>query len=93
MFFDFSRTSNTICPALLGDKQIAIKVDAPLMSWIVDYLTGRPQYMCLQHCVSDRVVSDTRTPQGTVPSPFLFTFYTTDFSYCTETCHLHKVFR
>ena len=40
--------------------------------------------------MSDRVVSNTGTPQGTVLSPFLFTLYTTDFSYCTETCHLQK---
>ncbi|KAJ8353481.1 hypothetical protein SKAU_G00210480 [Synaphobranchus kaupii] len=55
-------------------------VDAPLVSWIVNYLTGRPQYVRLQHCVSDRVVSNTGAPQGTVLSPFLFTLYTTDFN-------------
>ena len=60
------------------------------MSWIVNYLTGRPQYVRLQHCVSDRVVSNIGAPQGTVLSPFLFALYTTDFSYCTESCHLHK---
>ena len=42
------------------------------VSWIVNYLTGRPQYVRLQHCVSDRVVSSTGAPQGTVLSPFLF---------------------
>ena len=65
-------------------------VDPPLVSWIVDYLTGRPQYMRLQHCVSDTVVSNTRAPQGTVHSPFFFTLYTTDFSYKTGSCHLQK---
>ncbi|KAI4887110.1 hypothetical protein NFI96_003146 [Prochilodus magdalenae] len=90
MFFDFSSAFNTIQPALLGDKLNVMQVDAPLVSWIVDYLTGRPQYVRLQHCVSDRVVSNTGAPQGTVLSPFLFTLYTTDFNYCTETCHLQK---
>ena len=46
--------------------------------------------MRLQHCVSDRVVSNTGAPQMTFLSPFLFTLNTTDFN-CTETCHLHKV--
>ncbi|KAL6473956.1 hypothetical protein MHYP_G00175170 [Metynnis hypsauchen] len=92
MFFDFSSAFNTIWPALLGEKLTVMQVDAPLVSWIVDYLTGRPQYVRLQHCVSDRVVSNTGVPQGTVLSPFLFTLYTTDFSYCTETCHLQKFF-
>ncbi|KAI4873724.1 hypothetical protein NFI96_000464 [Prochilodus magdalenae] len=90
MFFDFSSVFNTIRPALLGDKLNMMQVDAPLVSWIVDYLTGRPQYVRLQHCVSDRVVSNTGALQGTVLSPFLFTLYTTDFNYCTETCHLQK---
>ncbi|KAI4905879.1 hypothetical protein NFI96_001273 [Prochilodus magdalenae] len=90
MFFYFSSAFNTIQPALLGDKLNVMQVDAPLVSWIVDYLTGRPQYVRLQHCVSDRVVSNTGAPQGTVLSPFLFTLYTTDFNYCTETCHLQK---
>lgn len=30
-------------------------------------------------------------PQGTVLSAFLFTVYTSDFSYNTETCHLQKL--
>ena len=39
-FFDFSSAFNTIRPALLGDKLTAMLVDLPLLSWIVDYLTG-----------------------------------------------------
>ncbi|XP_049911756.1 uncharacterized protein LOC126397200 [Epinephelus moara] len=89
-FFDFSSAFNTIRPALLGDKLTAMLVNPPLVSWIVDYLTGRPQYVRLRHCVSDTVVSNTGAPQGTVLSPFLFTLYTTDFSYQTESCHLQK---
>ena len=60
------------------------------MPWIVDYLTGRPQYVRLRHYVSDTVVSNTGAPQGTVLSSFLFTLYTTDFSYQTKSCHLQK---
>ena len=36
------------------------------MSWIVDYLMGRPQYVRLQNSVSDGVFSNTGGPQGTV---------------------------
>ena len=90
MFFDFSSAFDTIRPALLSEKLTAMQVDAPIVSWIVDYLTGRPQYVRLKHCVSDRGVSNTGAPQGTVLSPFLFTLYTTDFSYQTESCHLQK---
>ena len=68
MFLDFSNAFDTIQPALLGEKLAAMQVDAPLVSWIVDYLTGRPQHVRLQHCVSDSVVSNTGAPQGTVLS-------------------------
>ncbi|RXN30264.1 RNA-directed DNA polymerase from mobile element jockey-like protein [Labeo rohita] len=81
MFFDFSSAFDTIRPALLAEK---------LVSWMVDYLTGRPQYVRLQSCMSDRLISNTGAPQGTVLSTFLFTLYTTDFNYRTETCHLQK---
>ncbi|KAJ8366975.1 hypothetical protein AAFF_G00336210 [Aldrovandia affinis] len=55
-----------------------------------NYLSGRPQYVRLQNCESDRVVSNTGAPQGTVFAPFFFTVYTTDFTYQTESCHLQK---
>ena len=40
--------------------------------------------------VCPRLVSSTGVPQGTVLSPFLFTLFTSDFNYCTESCHLQK---
>ena len=43
-------------------------------------------YVRLQNCVFDRLIGD----QGTVLSPFLFTTYTADFKYRTESCHLLK---
>ena len=60
-------------------------VDDTVISWITDYLTGRPQFVCMGSVLSDAVVSDTGAPQGTVLSPFLFTFYTTDLSTATPT--------
>ncbi|KAI3369731.1 hypothetical protein L3Q82_024399, partial [Scortum barcoo] len=48
------------------------------------HLTGRAQYVRLQHCVLTRVASNTGAPQGTVLSPFLFTLYTADFNYNTS---------
>jgi len=65
-------------------------VDDSTVSWITDYLTGRPQYVRLGSVLSDVVVSDVGAPQGTVLSPFLFTLYTTDFQFNSESCHLQK---
>lgn len=89
-FFDFSSAFNTIQPLLLGEKLQGMGVDDTVISWITDYLTGRPQFVRLGSGLSDVVVSDTGAPQGTVLSPFLFTLYTTDFKYNSESCHLQK---
>jgi len=57
---------------------------------IIDYLTNRTQFLRLKGCVSEKVVSSTGAPQGTVLSLFLFTLYTSDFQYNLESCHLQK---
>lgn len=36
------------------------------------------------------VVSSIGAPQGTLLSHFLFTLYTSDFKYNTESCHVQK---
>ncbi|KAI4897529.1 hypothetical protein NFI96_003922 [Prochilodus magdalenae] len=71
-----------------GDKRSSTKNTQ--VSWITDYLTGRPHYVRLKDCTSETVVSSTGAPQGTVLSPFLFTLYTSDFRYNSETCHMQK---
>ncbi|KAI4887416.1 hypothetical protein NFI96_018878, partial [Prochilodus magdalenae] len=90
MFFDFSSAFNTIHPLLLRDKLMKMEVDMHLVTWITDYLTGRPQHVRIRDCSSDTVISSTGAPQGTVLSPVLFTLYTSDFKYNSELCHMQK---
>ena len=65
-------------------------VDSNLTAWTIDCLSDRPQYVRLRSCESEVVVCSTGAPQGTVLSPFLFTIYTSDFTYDTHSCHLQK---
>uniref|UniRef100_A0A8C4SNG4 Reverse transcriptase domain-containing protein n=1 Tax=Erpetoichthys calabaricus TaxID=27687 RepID=A0A8C4SNG4_ERPCA len=90
MILDFSSAFNTIQPLLLRDKLTEMGVDSYLVAWIVDYLKDRPQYVRLGNCTSDIVVSNTEAPQGTVLSPVLFSLYTSDFQYNSESCHVQK---
>ncbi|KAI4880116.1 hypothetical protein NFI96_005091 [Prochilodus magdalenae] len=90
MFFDFSSAFNTIQPLLLRDKLMKMEVDMHLVTWITDYLTGRPQHVRIRDCSSDTVISSTGAPQGTVLSPVLFTLYTSDFKHNSELCHMQK---
>ncbi|KAI4895107.1 hypothetical protein NFI96_009396 [Prochilodus magdalenae] len=90
MFFDFSSAFNTLQPVLLGEKLRQMQVDESIISWTMDYLTGRPQFVRMQGCVSDVAMCSTGAPQGTVLAPFLFNIYTSDFRYNSGTCHLQK---
>src|SRR4029434_10901633 len=90
IFFDFSSAFNTIQPLRLSDKLVQMGVNVHLVSWITDYLTERPQFVRLTDCVSETVLCSTGAPQGTVLSPVLFTLYTSDFTYNTESCHIQK---
>lgn len=74
--FDFSSGFNTIQPLILDEKLLGMCVDNATISWIIHYLTGRLQFVRLGSVLSDVVVSNTGALQGTVLSPFLFTFYT-----------------
>lgn len=77
MFFDFSSAA---CPA----EREKLQVNPSTIFWITDYLTNRPQFRQLLGCVSERVVSSTGAPQGTVVSSSC----TPDFHY---NCHLQKL--
>ena len=90
MFFDFSSAFNTIQLLLPREKLERIGVDPFFTSWITDYLTGRLQFVRLGSCASDIVVSSTGAPQGPVLAPFLFTLYTSDFTYNSGSCHVQK---
>ena len=86
MFYDFSSAFNTIQPHLLVHKLRNMKLCPLTISWILDYLTDRPQYVRLQQSspsglstkISDTITTNTGAPQGTVLSPFLFILYTAD---------------
>lgn len=69
ILFNFSSALKTIQPARSGSMLSAMQVHSPLVSWIMDYLTDRPQYVRLQGCVSDTMLCSTEALQGTVLSP------------------------
>ncbi|KAK3532636.1 hypothetical protein QTP86_027367 [Hemibagrus guttatus] len=76
LFVDFSSAFNTIIPALLRDKLFQLNVPDSMCSWITDFLTDRRQFVRLGTHVSDLQRISTRSPQGCVLSPLLFSLYT-----------------
>lgn len=85
IFFTSTWTVRVICftfpvkPALLGEKLTAMQAEPSHVSWMWRWMChdgcGRQQYVRLQQCVSDTVVSNTRDPQGPPLPLFLFTLY------------------
>lgn len=77
---DFSSTLNTIQPVLQGEKHREID------TWIIDYSSRSPRYVRLHElCLHGA------GEVGTVLSTFLFTLYTSDFKYNSESVHLQRL--
>ena len=86
LFIDFSSAFNTIQPHLLIPKLLNMGVSKNMSMWILDFLTNRPQFVCIktgEHAYnSSTLTTNTGAPQGTVLAPILFSIYTND---CTTT--------
>ncbi|KAI5088100.1 hypothetical protein C0J45_21643 [Silurus meridionalis] len=90
LFFDSSSEFDTIQPPILQEKLRSMAVEPYLISWIMDYLKDRPQFVRMGASLSRTLCSSVGVPQGTVLSPMLFALYTTDFQHNTEACHIQK---
>ncbi len=88
MFFDFSSAFYTIQPSLLKAKLENMQVEAPLVTWIGDYLTGRPQFVRLQNCMSD--LSATSGPPREQCSPLSSLLHTHLISSTTQSHVISK---
>ena len=78
LFIDYSSAFNTISPSILITKLRELGIDASLCSWILDFLTGRPQTVKVGNQSSETLILNTGAPQGCVLSPLLYSLYTHD---------------
>ncbi len=51
-----------------------------LVHWVKDFLTDRPQRVCIKKALSDKVVLNTGAPKGCVLSPLLYSVYTNEMT-------------
>ncbi len=72
---DFSSALNTVVPHKLVNKLRNLGLTTKLCSWILDFLTNRPQNVRVGDYISSTL---TLVPQGCVLSPALFTLFTHD---------------
>ena len=91
MFYDFSSAFNTIQPHVLSQKLCNMKLSPPIIMWIFDYLTNRPQAVKLSNMITSQTIfTNCGCPQGTVLSPFLFSLYTSDFRPISDSIFMIK---
>ena len=80
LFIDFSSAFNTIQPHILFPKLSDLNIPNSSCLWLLDFLTGRPQFVFLKlkNCFyqSETIITNTGAPQGTVLAPILFSIYT-----------------
>lgn len=84
LFIDYSSAFNTIIPSRLVIKLCDLNISSSLCSWILDFLTDRPQVVRIGSITSSTLTLtlSTGAPQGSVLSPLLYTLFTHD---CTAT--------
>ncbi|KAI4873791.1 hypothetical protein NFI96_002788 [Prochilodus magdalenae] len=82
LFIDFSSAFNTIIPSRLIHKLSTVGISSPLCSWIMDFLTCRPQCVRMGEHTSPSLTLSTGCHLGIVLYPLLYTLYTHD---CTTT--------
>ena len=71
LFIDYSLAFNTIVPS----KPI-IKLEALVLNWDLDFLTGCPQVVKVGNKISTSLILNTGAPQGCVLSPLLYFLFT-----------------
>ncbi|KAK1806293.1 hypothetical protein P4O66_000162 [Electrophorus voltai] len=90
LFIDFSSAFNTIVPQHLIGKLSLLGLNTSLCNWILDFLTGRPQFVRIGSSTSNTTTLSTGAPQGSVLSPLLFTLLTHDCAAMHSSNHIIK---
>jgi len=78
LFIDYSSAFNTIIPGTLVDKLLHLGFPLSTCTWILNFLTNRPQTVRIGSHSSSTITISTGSPQGCVLSPLLYSLYTYD---------------
>ncbi len=78
LFVDFSSAFNTVSLHKLIQKLSSLGLGSSLCTWILDFLSNRPQKVRMGDLTSSTLILNTGTPQGYVLSPLLYSLFTND---------------
>lgn len=85
-FIDFSSAFNSIQHHQVIKKLQYLQVPSPLIHWIYNFVSNRPQVIKVDNALSPTIVLNTGAPQGYVLSPLQMTVRVQfcSYSYCTQ---------
>jgi hypothetical protein len=78
LFLEYGSAFNTIVHSKLTTKLRTLELNTSLCSWILDFLTGRPQVVMVGDNTSAMLILNTGAPQWCMLSSLLYSLFTHD---------------
>ncbi len=88
--YDYSKAFDRLRGDIVIRRMIECKFPSKVIAWMMDYLTGRKQYVRIGDVVSRPMEITSGVPQGSILGPFLYAFATATYSPTSNDCHVMK---
>jgi hypothetical protein len=76
---DISKAFDSVDHTLLLKQLSASAINSNIMRWLATYIRGRSAFFLFRSSISSSLIIHSGVPQGSVISPSLFNFFTSDF--------------